>query len=317
MHNNMTLISEINGQREANRVLKNQIQADIGRIRHLIQAMNNGGGGGAGGGGKHRRGSGSQAVSSSSAPGPAAGGKSGSAGGGISSLATGFPMLGGGNGKGSGAYNMGTMAVGLFLDDASGPHDDELEPSELLERNRRRVLALRDAIAQLEARAQSAMQKAYSKEMLPPMDGGSSSGVGSMNNFLITDGSMNQGNTPNDPNLMPQLTRSGSANNSSKNKSVGIALPPVHKEKLDIGGNLLPMLPGVTPAARPLSSGTIDDGGIAVNAWDAEEDVPVSTNAMEASSPTPLNEAAGGLDTNGGSFELAMGSNVAAHAIDD
>jgi hypothetical protein len=48
---------------------------------------------------------------------------------------------------------------------------ESIEPSDMLERNRRRILALRTAISELEARATSMLQKAFSKEVLPPMDG--------------------------------------------------------------------------------------------------------------------------------------------------
>lgn len=128
--NNMTLIGEINAQRDSNRALKNHVQAEIGRIRHYAQALN---------------------MKKSKAR-----------------------VAGGGAGQQGSHKDVGLkLPAGLFANDNSlMDGGDTLEPGDLLDKNRRRITALRAAIAALENRSRSMMQKAMSREVLPPLDGG-------------------------------------------------------------------------------------------------------------------------------------------------
>lgn len=122
--NNMSLISEINAQRESNRQLKNHVQAEIGRIRHFAQALN-------------------MKKSKSKLNG------------GSTKEATAAPKL----------------AASLFAGDSTGDVGDSMDPADLLDKNRRRITALRAALAELEARSRGMAMKAVSREVLPPMDG--------------------------------------------------------------------------------------------------------------------------------------------------
>jgi hypothetical protein len=134
---NMSLIGEINTQRESNRLLKNHVQAEIGRIRHFVQSQNMK---------KSKKGS-----------------------------------TTGGGGSGSLAKDGAAKVPGaLYGGDSStmgGGGGDSMEPGDLLEKNRRRIAALRAALAELEAKARGMSMKAVSREVLPPMDGVGMAGV--------------------------------------------------------------------------------------------------------------------------------------------
>lgn len=104
MSGNMQLISEINKQRAANRQVRNLVQADIGRIRQMIQARD-------------------IAVNSAL--------------------------------KKAAAILPDTMkVVEEYREPGATPNTTrgEIDPSTILERNRRRIIALRAALAELEAR---------------------------------------------------------------------------------------------------------------------------------------------------------------------
>ncbi|KAJ1403320.1 hypothetical protein B484DRAFT_405140, partial [Ochromonadaceae sp. CCMP2298] len=90
---NMSLISEINVQRESNRQLKNHVQAEIGRIRHFAQSLN-----------MKKKPKQSERV-----------------------------------------------VLSLSAESSILPQAQESDPSTMLEQNRRRILALRAALAELEA----------------------------------------------------------------------------------------------------------------------------------------------------------------------
>jgi hypothetical protein len=111
---NLTLINEINTQRENNRQLKIEVQAQIGRIRHVAQQQQ------------------LNAKKRSSS---------------------------------RGQYSQ------MGKQEAPPAMDTFTDPAELLGKNSKRIVALRAAIAELELRANSIMQKAFSKETLPPIDG--------------------------------------------------------------------------------------------------------------------------------------------------
>lgn len=116
MDNNLKIIEDINKQREANRLLKQAIQAHIGRIRQIAQAQIEA----------------NQKLIKQGLP-PA--------------ITLPSPME---------EQQRATSA-------------NAVDPLYLLERNRLKIAALRGAIVELETRV--AMQKSYSREMLPPMDG--------------------------------------------------------------------------------------------------------------------------------------------------
>ena len=63
-----------------------------------------------------------------------------------------------------------------------GKAEEDLDPMRILERNRQRVVALRAAIAELEKRGM--LSKAYSREVLPPMEGIISGGGVDRSSFL-------------------------------------------------------------------------------------------------------------------------------------
>ena len=120
MEDNMALIQEINTQREANRSLKQQVQADIGRLQHLARA--------------NIRKSASRSLTDFHSP--------------IELQASPAPP-----------------PLPIMQEEQAVEED----PLILLERNRVRIQALRIKVEELGGRMVN--QRAYSKELLPPMDG--------------------------------------------------------------------------------------------------------------------------------------------------
>eukprot|EP01038_Epipyxis_sp_PR26KG_P004822 gene4822-6757_t len=200
MKKNMGLIDEINDQREQNKQTKALVQAEIGRLRHLAQS--------------DKPPKGGMLTSAKNKK----NGKGVSGGGGSikdSSIMS-LPVLYAGE---SSVVDGFAPKQGGFLkndDNMANAMSDYVEPSELLEKNRRRILALRAAIAELEGRSMNMMMKGYSRETLPPMDGG-------MNN--IKDNSANY------------QDKNNSKSNNAGRKSVGLSLPPVTKEDPTMGGD--------------------------------------------------------------------------------
>jgi hypothetical protein len=109
MSDNMSLIDGINKQRDFNKKLKNEVQADIGRIRQIAQRNDM----------KQRK--------SSITP------------------------------------DLVPVVPGAALSN----QQEDMDPSSILERNRRRILALRAAISELEARQGGSVQV---PAVLPPVD---------------------------------------------------------------------------------------------------------------------------------------------------
>jgi len=132
--NNMALISEINSQRESNRMMKIEVQAAVGRIRHVAQQ---------------------QSLTSKKRAGGSRGSSYGQ----------------------QGPHKMGADGTG-----AAGV--EFADPADLLEKNRKRIVALRTALAELEMRSNAMMQRAFSKETLPPIDGSSNNFNSSNNNGI-------------------------------------------------------------------------------------------------------------------------------------
>lgn len=116
MSDNMSLIDGINKQRDFNRKLKNEVQADIGRIRQMAQQRD-------------------QKARKSSA----------------GDLGIRVPEV-----QGAGMGETGVLG------------GTDTDPSSLLERNRRRILALRAAIAELESRTGGMTGQVPA--VLPPVD---------------------------------------------------------------------------------------------------------------------------------------------------
>jgi len=149
-----------------------------------------------------------------------------------------------------------SVGRGIFSQDSSiAAGNDAVEPSDLLEKNRRRILALRAALAELEARAQGMMQKAVSREVLPPMDGASTGDMPMMG--LISSGGEGS---------LPAVGNNNSNNNVAKSaggaggqpQSVGIALPPVNKAPaggLQQGTGILDMGDSLESPGAPLGPG--------------------------------------------------------------
>jgi cilia- and flagella-associated protein 57 len=116
---NMDLISEINAQREKNKLLKQSVQADLGKLQHMARS---------------------------------------------------------GHGKKSGPTT-GILALeavlekGLKSSSGTAPAEagNDTSALESLDRNRRKIALLRERINDLEGRVVS--NRAYSREVLPPMDG--------------------------------------------------------------------------------------------------------------------------------------------------
>ena len=123
------------------------------------------------------------------------------------------------------------IPTSLFAGDEE--EQDNLDPIDLLDKNRRRIAALRAAIDALEQRSRSVMQKAMSREVLPPMEGVESisgnSQVGSL------------------PQIADARAQRNSGESEVRKKSIGkIELPPVHKPvtkqlsaQLDMGDSML------------------------------------------------------------------------------
>jgi cilia- and flagella-associated protein 57 len=118
---NMQLISEINQQRETNRQLKNQVQADIGRVRHLMQAMN-------------MKRSKQQSVSEK-------------------------VKFGGDH----------VLTAEPLHFSPTEPNTDIFEPADMLDKNRKRILALRAALDELASRKQTLDAK-QGNDSLPPLE---------------------------------------------------------------------------------------------------------------------------------------------------
>jgi hypothetical protein len=138
-NDNMRLINEINKQREANKSLKMNVQANLGRLQHMARvAHGNGKKDKAENTPRNGKSAGLQALEAALERG----------------LGEGANADGGGGGEGG------------------GPSNDMVETNPLLQldRNRRRIILLRDKISDLEKRMVN--NRAYSKEVLPPMDGG-------------------------------------------------------------------------------------------------------------------------------------------------
>jgi len=114
MDDNLSLISEINAQRDANRMLKLRLQADIGRLQHIARAALN------------------KSMTSS-----------------------------------TGGDSLGDDQSDLIR---KADTDSALQdPVIILEKNREYIKALRKKVAELNGRL--VQQRAYSQEVLPPMDG--------------------------------------------------------------------------------------------------------------------------------------------------
>ncbi len=134
---------------------------------------------------------------------------------------------------------------GVLANDPHGPSSEFLEPTELLDKNRKRILALRAAIAELENRngGHVKLSNAYSREMLPPMDNGT------VNSSQLPDiyGSQSQyTNQPQQP--------------VSQKASYGVALPSVYTSQQSPYNNSSFMQDSVI-SADPLSPVTKKDIG--------------------------------------------------------
>jgi WD40 repeat protein len=135
-NDNMRLINEINKQREANKCLKMNVQANLGRLQHMARVAH--------GNGKKDK---SKNINS---------GKSA----GLQALEAALERGlgdGGGGGGGGGVQETSNDMI-------------ETNPLLQLDRNRRRIILLREKISDMEKRMVN--NRAYSKEVLPPMDGG-------------------------------------------------------------------------------------------------------------------------------------------------
>jgi len=224
MQNNMNLINEINVQREANRTLKMKVQSDVGRVRHLAQTLN-----------VKKTKNNTQNKQNNKKN---------------SNLL--LPLL---------FQNSTELSVDTNITTNNNNNnnsnttvvDQFVEPSELLEKNRKRILALRAAIQELESRHNN-MTRGFSKEYLPPMDSGtnvalpllSSSSVNNtnnnsqnINNYGNDNGNNNNGNNNSGNNLLILNDNNNKSNNSlllnqqnvnkkNNNSIVGIALPNIN-----------------------------------------------------------------------------------------
>jgi len=166
MDNNLNLIEEINKQRESNRLLKQAVQSYMGKVRHLAQAQFENE--------KKMSKKGRRSLSASLGQLPTAGIE--------------FPSLGGAeqhqqaSGLGTGV-STGVPGTSIPAGVHSAQSRTTDDPMYVLDKNRFRIAALKGAIAELESRVQS--QKAYSREVLPPMDGATAP---NMNPSNTTDG---------------------------------------------------------------------------------------------------------------------------------
>jgi len=137
------------------------------------------------------------------------------------------------------------LAAALFAADSVGGGGDSMEPGDLLEKNRRRIAALRAALAELDARSRGMMAKAVSREVLPPMDGVSGANGGynqpvSFPQIAGAQGSGKSGIAINSDSLAP----SPMPDSKRKKSMERIELPPVTKptkqssSPLDMGDSM-------------------------------------------------------------------------------
>jgi hypothetical protein len=134
MTENLGLIDEINSQKDANKQLKQHVQAKIGHLRHVIQAQ------------IQRANNGKPSTAAGMLP--------------VVPMSGTMPPLLGSAGASLGESNRAMT---------SGTNADNTDPRALLDMRRQRILALKSAIAELESRHMGS--KAFSKELLPPMEG--------------------------------------------------------------------------------------------------------------------------------------------------
>lgn len=159
---NMSLINEINTQREINRNLRNSVQADIGRVRHLLQSMNMK---------KQKFKDNKDLVDQAQSV--------------LANLVQEHEQ--------NKANDINTKIENIL---------ESIDPVDLLEKNRKRIQALRTALEQLQAKNETNMNRALSREVLPPLEGA---------------------NTADRENSAPNTGRKYA-------NSVGIALPPIQRE---------------------------------------------------------------------------------------
>lgn len=211
---NMSLIQQINHQREENKSLKAIVQAEIGRIRHLLNNQQPGGGSGAGHH-KHARRSGSVTSSMKSAGG--AGGANGAVPGHSDSnngLLMNLPGVNILNDPGLMAQSGG--AGGL------GTNPEFLDPAEMLLYNQRRIAALTALLDDIQARGMTLLTQALPRNL-------SSENIASSSRPTTAGGSS-----------LPPITSSsgnnnqpGSAQGSRKNSgaaAAAVSLPPIHQQ---------------------------------------------------------------------------------------
>lgn len=104
--------------------------------------------------------------------------------------------------------NSGASAIFAASEEVSA----HIEPTDLLNKNRKRIAALRAAIAELEARATSMMQKAISKEVLPPMDGATAAAASAAFHIPNSGYSIEAGNSgrlDDSPRMLPAIGNVG------------------------------------------------------------------------------------------------------------
>ena len=187
----MKLIEEINKQRAANNLLKQAVQAHVGRVRHLAQAQHEA--------------SVKTARERAKSAGPFR----------PTGSTAEQAVRSGVNGRVENRIHAprppGTAPAGA--DRSAG--STEVDPLMVLDKNRFRIAALKGAIEELESRV--GMQKAYSREVFPPMDG-----------VKADSGPMPTGQelVPTQPETQPASSSRGGSRRGSRNFVEGIAAIP-------------------------------------------------------------------------------------------
>lgn len=197
---NMALIGQINSQRDENKALKGIVQAEIGRIRHLLNNLNNNGNTGAANNNTGKRGYGYKGSQDGSANNAAPG----------SANNTLMNLPG-----------MNILADANNNTNMNGTNNDFGDPSDILLRNQRRLQALQQLLDDLQARGQTLLTQTLPRTLSTEGLGGSRPGTGShMNDSNSASFLPTIGNNNNNSNA------SGSRRGSNNNGNV-VSLPPL------------------------------------------------------------------------------------------
>jgi hypothetical protein len=200
-----------------NKSLKNQIQADIGRIRYLAQAISMKKGSKSNSAGNNKNNKNNNTPQSTKLPTL------------LSNYESNFASNTTTNNNNRGAITTATTTnnntnftnINELLaggGDITTTANEVIDPADLLDKNRKRITLLKQVLLDLESKNKLLMQKALSREILPPMDG-LASNINSSSIFS-NNGNINaNGGMLIPPTITPPIRKSNSSQSSLKSSS--------------------------------------------------------------------------------------------------